>query len=272
VPEGPPKNAEEVLVALGMWRVPVDPFKIAEEEGIELAPGCYGLKFDARIEYSRDIDNFILYYREPGPDRSPGRVRFSIAHELGHFYLPAHRERIEKGQAHNSTPDFRSPHPIEREADEFAASLLMPPALFVAAVRRFRQCVCILAEICTLAEDVFGTSITSTAIRYCEHDLEPCAVAVSGGRKIRWARCSESMRRLGMGFIPSGSRVPPTSATARLWDAIESGAAAGAVEGATDARAWYERPYRQQLWEEAMPLGRTGLALTYLTLEDGPPD
>jgi len=41
------------------------------------------------------------------------------------------------------------------------------------------------------------------------------------------------------------------------------------AEGSVDAEVWFERPfYRKGLWEEAMPLGCTGLVLTYLTLED----
>jgi hypothetical protein len=40
------EEAECILKALGMWRVPVDPFAIAREEEIELAPGTYGRAFD----------------------------------------------------------------------------------------------------------------------------------------------------------------------------------------------------------------------------------
>ena len=41
------------------------------------------------------------------------------------------------------------------EADEFAASLLMPEEFFVKEVRRFRQGVCTLAEICRMADERF---------------------------------------------------------------------------------------------------------------------
>ena len=46
---------------------------------------------------------------------------------------------------------------------------------------------------------------------------------------------------------------------------------ANPVEGGVEPTAWYEKPfYRKRLWEEAMPLGSTGITLTYLTLEDPP--
>src|SRR5947209_1032478 len=74
--------AKSTLVALGMWRLPVNPFAIVEEEGIELAPGQYGPKFDARIKFVRAENAFILFYRESRYGPTEGRVRFSIGHEL----------------------------------------------------------------------------------------------------------------------------------------------------------------------------------------------
>lgn len=263
------KEARRVLEALDMWRLPVDPFSIAREEGIELAPGQYGSKFDGRIEYIPSVKTFILYYREPGPGRPEGRVRFSIGHELGHYYL--HKEFLIAGQAHNSMADFRSRDVREQEADEFSASLLMPRELFVAEVKKYRQTVCVLSELCHLAEHVFKTSITSTVRRYCQCDVEPSSAIVSEDRTVKWAVHSEEMRRLGMGYVPFGSAVPSASRTAKLWDRMATGDSLERVEGATAAHTWFERPYRNRLWEEAMPLGYTGMVLTYLTLEDADP-
>jgi hypothetical protein len=130
-------DVNRILQALDMWRVPVDPFVIAREEEIELVPGEYGPKFDARIEYIAPIRCFAIYYKTAGVDRTEGRMRFSLGHELAHFYL--HRDSLIRGQAHNSIADFRSGNLVEQEADEFAARLLMPGELFVEAVHRFRQ-------------------------------------------------------------------------------------------------------------------------------------
>ncbi|MHC4401371.1 MAG: ImmA/IrrE family metallo-endopeptidase [Planctomycetota bacterium] len=261
--------ASDVLAVLGMWRLPVDPFAVAKEEGIELVPGDYGEGFDARIEYLKEIERFAIYYQEPGSDRSDGRVRFSISHELGHYYLPHHRERLILGEAHDSVSDFRSDEPVETEADDFAANLLMPRELFVAEVRRFRQRVCDLADLCELAEKRLHTSLTSTARRYCEVDIEPCSVVFSKSGHVSWARHSEDMRRLGMAYIPFGGRVPPQSETAKLWAAFDDHA--DVVRGHVEPTVWYERSYyRKRLWEEAMPLGGTGIVLTLLVLEDEP--
>src|SRR5213592_4531651 len=87
-------EAKKHLIALDMWRLPVDPFAIAKEEGIELAPGQYGAKFDARIKFVRSAKTFILFYKEACKALTEGRVRFSIGHELGHYYLPHHRDYL----------------------------------------------------------------------------------------------------------------------------------------------------------------------------------
>jgi hypothetical protein len=93
-------------------------------------------------------------------------------------------------------------------------------------------------------------------------------VIVSERQRVKWARRSESMARLGMGYVAFGDQVPAPSVTAGLWRRLRSGQDAEPVDGPVDAAAWYDRPYRERLWEEAMPLGQTGLVLTYLTLED----
>lgn len=259
-------KSTEVLQTLGMWRVPVDPFAIAKEEGIELARGAYGRGFDARIEYLPMIKRFVIYYQEPGPGRPDGRVRFSVAHELGHFYLSDHRADLLKGRMHSSESDFRSKEPREREADEFAASLLMPKDLFIAQVKRFRQHVCTLKDICTLADVQFHTSVMSTARRYCQCDIEACSIVVSREGKVLWTMHSEDMRRGNMKYIPAGAPVPRMSKTAGLFEREPDDLSW--IEGSVDAEVWFERPsYRKGLWEEALPLGSTGLVLTYLTLE-----
>ena len=59
-----------------------------------------------------------------------GRRRFAIAHEIGHFVLHPERCRRERGGAVDEAG-----HGEEREADAFAAELLMPEHLVREAVR-----------------------------------------------------------------------------------------------------------------------------------------
>ncbi len=255
------KAAEEILRDLSLWRLPVDPFRIVREEGIHLAPGTYGKGFDARIEYYPPFDSFGIYYKEAGPYRPDGRVRFSIAHELGHFYLPEHRKRIKSGDIHNSVTDYGSKDPVETEADRFAASLLMPRTLFIEGVRNFRGGFCTLADLCTLA-DRLGTSVTSTAIRYCDCELEPTTIVVSREGTVLWSWASTDMRLLNMSFVQSGSSIPRGSKTAELYAKRDHGRDDEFVEGRVSASTWFDRPRRNEVWEEAKFLGSR--VLTYL--------
>ena len=257
-------KAEEVLKVLDMWSIPVDPFIICEQEGIELAPGSYGKGFDGRIRYLQDVDTFALAYRDRGPGRTVGRVRFTIGHELGHYYL--HRDYLLSGHSHGSQTNFRSHDEMEEEADVFAAALLMPMELFRSAVRRYRQDVCVLSELCELADNRLQTSVTSTVRRYCQADIEPCAAVFSSEGVTRWAWYSEDMRRLGMGYMPFGQALPRMSRTSK--DVAEL-TTKGTIEGEVETDAWFERSqHNGNLWEEAMLLGESELVLTYLTLAE----
>lgn len=261
--------AKQHLIALGMWRLPVDPLAIAMEEGIALAPGRYGKKFDARISFVRSHKTFILFYKEAAFGLTEGRVRFSIGHELGHYYLPHHRRYLLSGQSHNSVTDFRSRDPREQEADEFSSALLMPPELFGQALKRCNRSMFTLADLSRFAQNLFRTSLTSTVRRYVGLDWEACSMVVSVGGIVKWARHSDSMKSLGMGWIDAGTVVPNATPTARVWDRVRTDPAPDRIEAAVDADLWFARPYRRRLWEEAMPLGCTGQVLTFLTADDG---
>ena len=95
--------------------------------------------------------------------KSVGFRNFSVAHELGHYYLPRHIDAVlGTGDSHESRGGFLSDDQFEREADHFAAELLMPRSLFTAAMRNAG---CGLQAIKKLSE-ACRTSLTATAIRF----------------------------------------------------------------------------------------------------------
>lgn len=260
--------AKEKLIALDMWRLPIDPLAIAREEGIELAPGRYGARFDARIKFIRSAKTFILFYKDAIHGVTEGRMRFSVGHELGHYYIPHHRAYLLGGHSHNSVTDFRSRDPREQEADLFSSALLMPNELFAGALKSRHLTFCTLADLSRLAENTFKTSLTSTVLRYVGLDWEACSIVVSEGGVVKWARHSDTMRARGMRWIEQQTRVPDITATAKLWERLRKEATLDRMEAAVDADVWFEQPYGPRLWEEAMPLGYTGQVLTLLTVED----
>lgn len=258
--------AEKVLRSFGMWRLPVQPMAIAAQEGIFIASRDFGPGFDARIEYLRREKGFCIFHASAGGWRTEGRVRFSLAHELGHYYLPEHRQRLLSGSTHNSETDFGSKSPIELQADEFAADLLMPMELFRTQLDAFRSGFCTLENLSILAGQL-GTSLTSTARRYCESDREPSTIFFSRNGLMHWGSASEDMRRLGMYWCENGNPPPAGSKTAKLWAAIADGESAEYFEGRVRAEVWFKWPKATYLWEEAMQLG-FGRVITQLTPDD----
>lgn len=259
--------AREVLQTFRLWRLPVDPLEIIRKEGIELEKGDYGEEFDARIEYYPQLDDFCIFQQQSGGWRTEGRVRFSLAHELGHYYLPEHARRLREGKTHNSVGDYRSRDPLELQADEFAAALLMPFELFRRELDSFRCGFCDLKDIGRLA-DRLGTSLTSTARRYCQCDREPCTVFFSEAGAVRWGVASTDMKMRQMYYYKNGNAPPDGSKTAALWDQLDRGEQGDLVSGTVDAYAWFDYPRAKYLWEEAMPLGNTGIVITQLTPEE----
>lgn len=258
----PEKEAATILKDLSLWGLPVDPRRIADQEGIQLLEGDYGPDFDARIEFLSEIQRFAIFHQGVGPGRPQGRVNFSLAHELGHYYL--HHEYLLSGSSHNSKSDFTSKDPMEKQADEFAAALLMPRELFASRIQQLSRQICTLSDICKLSEREFHTSVTSTALRYCKCDFEACAVVLSRAGRVLWAVYSTDMQLLNMKFIRYGSPVPADS-----WSAeIDFEEPVSQAEGVIDADIWFDRPFCESLWEEAVVLGRTGLVLTFLSLPD----
>ncbi|MDX8451014.1 ImmA/IrrE family metallo-endopeptidase [Mesorhizobium captivum] len=108
----------------GLW---VDPEAIAATKGIMVQPkpdtasGVSGMLIKAG-------DDFGIIYATNIPSR--GFQRFSISHELGHYFIEGHPEALLTTGVHQSRAGFVSGDPFEQEADHFAAALLMPESPF----------------------------------------------------------------------------------------------------------------------------------------------
>ncbi len=163
--------AGEALVRERQLQIPVDPFEIAKSESIAVLEkpttgGVSGM-------FMRVGDDFAIAYA--AHLNNEGFQRFSIAHELGHYFLPGHVEHVlQIDGVHQSRAGFTSKAPHELEADEFAASLLLPTVLFTEAMNDAGEG---LAAIEHLAQTC-RTSLTATAIRFTDCSREPVALVV----------------------------------------------------------------------------------------------
>lgn len=111
----------------------------------------------------------------------PGRQRFSVGHELGHWEL--HRGRSFRCRVDEPDANLGSNSELEKQADEFSSHLLMPSRLFNAAIRSFGYPK--LAEIDEVAR-AFKTSLIATLIRMAKVDKLPVIVANYTNSQRRW--------------------------------------------------------------------------------------
>lgn len=240
---------------------PVNLLNIAKAEEILLAPGCYGEEFNGRIEFHHKKRRFILFHPEIGTNYSSSRIRFSIAHELGHYYMPKHRKLLTRGCSHYSKSGFISENKLEREADFFAASLLLPGDVLTAFCRRKKFFT--LKEITELANE-WQTSVISAAIRYVQWTSECCAMVLSKDSQVCYYIPSEDAEYRGFKWLGI-KKVAPQSTTIKADSQQGSGQF---FEQESHTEFWFSnRRANAKLWEEAFPLGYTGLVLTMLTFE-----
>jgi len=254
------QKGEAVVRDLGIDALPIDPFRIAIDHDIVVEP-----KPDAESGVSgmllRHGDAFGILYATHVP--SEGFQRFSIAHELGHYFLDGHIDHVLPSDGiHTSHAGFVSADPYELEADNFAAGLLMPSWL----MRRFlSKNEPGLAAIETIA-DTCRTSLTATAIRYVELTEDAVGVVLSTGSTIDYCFLSDLMKSLpDVSWLKKGSPVPRGTATLELNRNAKRIAQADRGEANIDIMDWLGGSRSVEATEEVIGLGRYGRTLTVLS-------
>ncbi len=209
--------AESILKDIGITAPPVCPFKVArsEKRRILLFGDDFGDAFDGRLEYQSP--RFLLFYNTkydawPHRGKHHPKVIFTIAHELGHFFLTPHREYLKKnGKPHGSHTEFVSDNLSEREADAFAAGLLMPRFLADNTINAGPGTLKALQA----AKDLFEVSLTSMMVRWVQVSNYPCAMCLVRDGKIGWGFTSEAFKKAGAYRVHRGK--PVTSRTVRTF-------------------------------------------------------
>ncbi len=252
------QTAEVFLKEEGITTLPVDPFAIAESRDIvvegklEKTDGVSGMLL-------RHGNSFGIIYTTHIP--SQGFQRFSVSHELGHYFLPGHVDHVLKDGAHVSRAGFITADPYELEADHFAAGLLMPEIPFRNAMDKYDPG---LAAIKAMA-NLCLTSLTATAIRFAELTDAAVAVIMSTGDKIDYCFLSDAMKTLPkLDWLRKGSPLPSGTATARL--TAQSGCVLSGerIVDAVDVRDWLGGITQAEVSEESVGLGQYEKVLTIL--------
>jgi IrrE N-terminal-like domain len=253
------QTAETFLRNEGISSLPVDPFAIARSRDIVVEPkpdtaeGVSGMLL-------RHGDTFGILYATHIP--SEGFQRFSVSHELGHFFLDGHIDHVlPKNGTHVSHAGFVTADPFELEADHFAAGLLMPGGPFK---REIGRCEPGLSAVLAAAE-ICRTSRTATAIRYAETTEDAVAVVLSTGPTIDYCFLSDAMKTLpDLKWLKKGSPLPDDTLTAALAADPRRVLNGDRVGDEIDVMDWLGGKKSAGVTEEALGLGRYGKVLTIL--------
>jgi Zn-dependent peptidase ImmA (M78 family) len=257
--------AEAIIKGMQHVELPINPKKIAEEYGITVVPksmddsGCSGML----VRYGNQFAiAYATHYENEGFEN------FSVAHELGHYFLPGHVDSIigDSG-SHESRAGFSSSNKYEAEADRFAAAFLMPRHLFFPQLMRAGDG---LDAIINLA-DLCKTSLHATAIRYVQCTRDPIAIVVSEGNIINHCFMSASLKNLdGIDWLKRRERVPKNTATFTFNTAQENVLKGVRVDETSDLQDWFGGHRSIEINEDVIGLGRYGKTLTLLHSIDLP--
>jgi len=191
--------------------------------------------------------------------REVGRKRFAIAHELGHFILHKHQTPGTICTEESFFTWYNQSVGV-KEANVFAAELLMPESLFREHIVKTTPD---LKTVQRLSGE-FNTTLTATAIRYVELGELPCAIFASCAGKVKWFSASQNFPYK---LIKPGSNLHEYSCAN---DFFKNGSAPSEPE-TVQAVAWfenYEKGSRCYLYEQAIPLPLYNTVLSLIWIRE----
>lgn len=251
--------ASDIIRESKITVLPVDPIAIASLHNIEVmakpgnSSGVSGMLIrqgeNYGIAYSTHID-------------SDGFQRFSIAHELGHYFLPGHIDALfTAGNIHESYAGYSSENSYEIEADHFAASLLMPQSLVEIEMRKVGEglnAIEYLAQKCQ-------TSLTASAIRFTQLSKDSIAIVVSSGSLIDYCFMSDALKDVrGIDWIRKGQAVPKGTTTCAFNSSADKVKQSERMKGTSVLQDWFGGSRNIKINEDVIGLGTYGKTLTVL--------
>tara|TARA_R110002094_G_C4917431_1_gene211360 strand:+ start:1496 stop:2368 length:873 start_codon:yes stop_codon:yes gene_type:complete len=258
--------AQNVLERHDLLSFPVNVKKLAHLKGIDTAPmasdqtGISGM-------LARVGDSFGILYATYA--NNEGFERFSISHELGHYFLEGHLDQIsfKDDIFHFSHAGFVSDEAFEREADFFAAGLLLPSKL---AKREIASTMEGLASIQRLRRRA-NASFTASSIRYAQITDDPVAVICSARGLIQFCFPSDGLQDVQSNlWIELGTAVPASSATWVMANGDAEKRIGKRSESISCLSDWFPDTRPLQVREEVVGLGFQDRIMTILSALNHP--
>lgn len=188
-----PVNVKDLALQcadLFKWDDPISEVKAANIPG-----------FDGGLFKDAETKRWLLLYNQSV--ESFGRIRFTQAHELGHYILHRHvKETFQCSDEDMLNWDVEEKD-IESQADKFAATLLMP-------LHDFREQVTDIVDLEVLGAcaDRYGVSLIAAILRWLEHTDQKAVVIHSRDGYMNWSWSSQPAIKAGAFFRTKRSPVP----------------------------------------------------------------
>lgn len=167
--------------------------------------------FEGALFANDDKSEWMLLYNQSL--RSPGRIRFTQAHELGHYVLHRASRNMFECTASDMVDLTDDEFTIESQADVFASTLLMP-------LDDFRMQMGKACDFDALGEcaERYGVSLTAATLRWLKHTSAAAILVVHRDGFIDWAYSSRAAFEGGAYFKTRGrmNAIPDSSLASNL--------------------------------------------------------
>lgn len=133
---------------------------------------------------------------------SQGRIRFTKAHELGHYIL--HRAMQQEFTcSREDMLDWSEENNMEAEADKFASYLLMP-------LNDFRQQIDnqVTLDMFSNCADRYGVSLTAVILKWLSYTDQKAVLVMSNDGFMNWASSSDPAFKAGAYFSTRKNTIP----------------------------------------------------------------
>jgi hypothetical protein len=246
-----PVKADEVALEYSHQCFPDSPVEKVEGHALE--------GFDGMLAANKARSKWRILYNSAVT--SPGRKRFTIAHEFGHYLL--HRDQQAEFQCGNDDIETGGgdKNGIETDADQFASTLLMP-------LDDFRKQVdghAISFDLLGHCADRYGVSLTAVALHWIEIADNRAVLVASRDDFMLWAKSNDAAFKSGAFFATRKNtiEVPPESIA-------HSDHNSGTVENQNiRANVWFPRePSYVELTEMTKVAGNYDYTLSLLLMPE----
>lgn len=240
--------------------------KLANDEDIGIIKGNYQTYFVGQL-ICKDSKFYIMLNDDLLKTSEEGRIRFTIAHEFGHFFILEHKENLANGisLSFNPTIPISQLKQYEIEASHFASHLLMPQSRFIKIANKNQIG---LAGIMHL-KSKFNTSIYATSKHYINLDIvSSILIKWDNNCKFEYCTYSKSFSQ----FTGITYRLPIKYYIEEIKDQMNASAASktGFIEQKTNLSRWVPKIKPESdkdcdCLEQTIKLGNYG-GITLLTI------